>query len=370
VNNQHASTGRAAPVVSPPQWLVGLLLELGSLSLDFGRVDRITFHQDGTTPESDTDHTVMLGLVACAFAEHALPDLDRGLIAQYAFVHDLVEVYAGDTNTLRIDDAGRADKAAREADAAKRLRGKFVWLPWLPETLTAYEQLSTPEARYVKAMDKLLPKLTHLLNGMATLKAEDVSHVELARRYQEQAGELRSYAGDFPPLLALHKELVDTLLMLRSPLTEEEARQVWAAEIGPRVEGGWYFNSYCREPYTVLGIHLADEARKRIAWSDWAITVQFPSDGRVATHCTGWRTNDDRVIVKLHASSPADLPPGTPVLHIANPPQEGVVDRFDDTEGGVWIRWQFTGLDLVRYGELEKLTVLAPRGQSGRGAHG
>ena len=73
------------------------VIALGRLALRFGRVDRITYHDDGVTAESDTDHTVMLGLIACAFAAAHLPDLDVGLIAEFAPVHDLVEVYAGDT---------------------------------------------------------------------------------------------------------------------------------------------------------------------------------------------------------------------------------------------------------------------------------
>jgi hypothetical protein len=46
-------------------------------------------------PESDTDHTVMLALIACALAPIVDARLDVGLVAQYALVHDLVEAYAG-----------------------------------------------------------------------------------------------------------------------------------------------------------------------------------------------------------------------------------------------------------------------------------
>src|SRR5262249_25082573 len=152
------------------------VVELGRLALTFGRVDRKTCHEDGTTPESDTDHTVMLGLAACALARHVRADLDIGLVAQYALVHDLVEAYAGDTNTLRaLNDAGRADKAAREAAAYRRIAEQFATaLPWLPDTIAEYEQRTTPEARYVKALDKVVPKVTHILNRLATIRAQGV----------------------------------------------------------------------------------------------------------------------------------------------------------------------------------------------------
>ncbi len=51
---------------------VDAVVDLGRMALAFGRIDRITFYEDGGTPESDSDHTVMLGLVACAFAARHL----------------------------------------------------------------------------------------------------------------------------------------------------------------------------------------------------------------------------------------------------------------------------------------------------------
>jgi len=190
------------------------VIELGRLSLAFGRVDRITYHDDGVTPESDTDHTVMLGLVACSFAAANLPDLDVGLIAQYALVHDVVEVYAGDTPTLHeLTPYAKALKEDREAQAYHVLLARFSHvLPWLPETIADYERREIPEARYVKAMDKLLPKITHLLNGGLTLAQQGMNLLDLVRRYDSQLDELLTYAEDFPPLFELRAELVQLVL--------------------------------------------------------------------------------------------------------------------------------------------------------------
>lgn len=168
------------------------------------------------TAESDTDHTVMLGLVACALAAHVRADLDVGLVAQYALCHDLVEAYAGDTNTLRVlDGAGRADKARREAAAYRRIAAEFGdTLPWLPATIAEYERRATPEARYVKALDKLLPKVTHILNALATIHEQGMGVDELQARYTTQIEELRAYAADFPALLELCAELAARVLNL------------------------------------------------------------------------------------------------------------------------------------------------------------
>jgi putative hydrolase of HD superfamily len=185
-------------------------IRLGQLALAFGRVDRITYHPDGVTPESDTDHTVMLGLIACAIAEQVDPRLDVGLVAQMVLVHDLVEVYAGDTPTIRALDAdGRAAKEARERAALERITDEFMAVfPWLPSMIAAYESQRTREARYVKALDKATPKITHVLNGCATPIEQGLTHRELVDQHEAQLHVVSRYAGDMPALIDLLRDLM------------------------------------------------------------------------------------------------------------------------------------------------------------------
>ena len=187
------------------------VIRLGELAMKFGEVNRITLHPDGITPESDTTHTVMLGLVACAFAQKYLPQLDVGLVAQYALVHDLVEVYAGDTPTLRLlTPAQKAEKETREGEALRRLSREFVYgFPWLVATLHTYEASATPEARYVRTMDKVLPKITHMLNACAGLHENGITPEELDRRFRHQAADLaaRTAGDDFLPVFTLYDKL-------------------------------------------------------------------------------------------------------------------------------------------------------------------
>lgn len=158
------------PDITPD--VVQAIIDLGTFALAFGQIDRVTYYPDGTTPESDTDHTVMLGLIACAFAERFAPALDRGRIAQFALVHDLVEVYAGDTVMGRImSEEELRTKEEREHESLVRIRSEFdAQLPWLGETIDAYERRDTSEAKFVKTIDKVLPKITNILNGGVTMK--------------------------------------------------------------------------------------------------------------------------------------------------------------------------------------------------------
>ncbi len=185
--------------------LAGVVQHLGVLALNFGLVPRGTFHTDGVTPETDTTHTVMLGLVACALADH-IGGLDVGLTAQIALVHDLPEVYAGDTHTLRLLTAeAKAAKKAREHDASVRIaREVGGQLPWVPLAIAHYDGALSREAHFVWGVDKVLPKATSATNAGATLRVAGVGRAEMVARYAVQRAEMVARCGEWPLLIGLY----------------------------------------------------------------------------------------------------------------------------------------------------------------------
>lgn len=164
---------------------------LASFLLQFARVERVTLHPDGIRPETDSDHTIMLAVIACDLCP---PSLNRGVVAGFAIVHDLVETYAGDTQTLKIDAGQRMAKDAREAAAFARIREEFGPDSWMVKSIENYESQRSPEARYVKLLDKVLPKLTHTLNGCKAAKGITdyagfkVSHINQYRELSHKIG--------------------------------------------------------------------------------------------------------------------------------------------------------------------------------------
>ena len=190
------------------------LIRLGDLVMKFGQVDRVTMLPDGVTPESDTDHTVMLGITACAFAAALMPQLDLGKVAQYSLVHDFVEVYAGDTPSLGISLTDKGEKDRREHQAFLRIEREYSRsYPWLPETIKAYELLADREARFVKTMDKAMPKITHLLNKGAYFKRTGMTKAALAKLFDQQHKELSDgYGKDLDQLLSVLRLLMDRML--------------------------------------------------------------------------------------------------------------------------------------------------------------
>lgn len=187
------------------------LLEIGKLILAFSRVNRVTYHDDGVTPESDSDHTVMLSVAACALASKLYPTLDIGLIAQFAIVHDIVEAYALDTDAFMITDEGRKIKEEKEHQAFLRIQAQFKEIyPWLPDMIEKYEKLDTKEARFVKTVDKLMPKITFVLDGGASFKIRNIDEATMWSDYERRTKLVaEGYGKEFPEVLQLTHELME-----------------------------------------------------------------------------------------------------------------------------------------------------------------
>jgi putative hydrolase of HD superfamily len=190
-------------------------IELGKLALLFAHVNRATYHMDCTNQESDSDHTVMLALVACSFADVFYKDkLDNGKVAQFAIVHDLVEAYSGDTNSIGLTAETKKQKDEREHEALLRIKSEFDGVfPWISKTIEEYESLSSPEAKFVKLLDKAMPKIVNILSDGEGLKREKRTKEEMTTFFNEQFVSLsKEYGTLFPEAIAMTKILMDSML--------------------------------------------------------------------------------------------------------------------------------------------------------------
>lgn len=187
------------------------LVDIGELILKFAKVNRATFHEDGERYESDTDHTVMLSVCACALAERLYKDsLDIGLVAQFAIIHDLVEVHAGDTDSFGIDEKTKLDKDKREHASLLLIKDKFDTVyPWIGKTIEKYELLDTKEARFVKTLDKAMSKITHMLNNGAYFKKKGLTEEEMWRDYTTVVVTAEEkYGAEFKEITEMMRELM------------------------------------------------------------------------------------------------------------------------------------------------------------------
>jgi 5'-deoxynucleotidase YfbR-like HD superfamily hydrolase len=161
---------------------------MAGLSLLFGLITRATAHADGHTPESDTTHTHMLSMLVLEQAQ--AEGLDPLLCCALVQVHDLPELYAGDTDTaFGLTEGQRLDKQEREAAALDRLRVELAGTRVL-ELLELYERQDTREAQLVRLLDKITPKLTHMHNRLATIFNRGAGLAEIRASHRRQGAEL------------------------------------------------------------------------------------------------------------------------------------------------------------------------------------
>ena len=114
--------------------------------------------------ENDAEHSWSVAFLACTLAPHIDKSLDIGLVSQYAVIHDLVEVYAGDTSVWA-HDSELQTKESREQKALDELCEKNKHLPWVVNTVRNYEEQKDNESRYVRAIDKYIAMCMRFMDG-------------------------------------------------------------------------------------------------------------------------------------------------------------------------------------------------------------
>lgn len=140
---------------------------------------------DESRQETVAEHSWHFALTAATLLEYSnFPKIDILKVLKMALVHDLVEVYAGDT--FAYDEAGYADKEEREKEAADRIFGL------LPEEQAAefrglweeFEAMKTPEAVYAAAVDRLQPFINNYMTRGHTWRLHKVTSDKVYRRME------------------------------------------------------------------------------------------------------------------------------------------------------------------------------------------
>ncbi len=118
---------------------------------------RRTLLLDKSRRENDAEHSWHIAVMAMLFSEYAKEPVDIGRVVQMCVVHDLVEIYAGDT--FAFDVEGNLGKEEREKKAADRLfselpedQGKMIRDLW-----EEFDAMETSDAKYAACMDRLQP---------------------------------------------------------------------------------------------------------------------------------------------------------------------------------------------------------------------
>jgi putative hydrolases of HD superfamily len=182
------------------------LLDLQLFLLQFRAIERVSY-LPGRQPqrENDMEHSYTLA-VAAWFLAHYFPDLDRDKVIRYALAHDIVEVHAGDTYIFADDDS-IATKKERERAALERIKQDWPDFTELTQSMEAYEERSTPEAKFVYALDKIMPIMLNYLSQGHGWRKHNVTIDMLHQNKKDKVAlspEIQEYYNELLVLLRKH----------------------------------------------------------------------------------------------------------------------------------------------------------------------
>jgi putative hydrolase of HD superfamily len=122
-------------------------------------VERRNYLADGSRVENSAEHSWHAALMAHVCAAHCDEPVDVARAVLMLLIHDVVEVQAGDTYLYDVE--ARSEQAEKEQAAAEQLYGLLpkVQGQELLALWNEFEARATPEARYARAIDALLPLL-------------------------------------------------------------------------------------------------------------------------------------------------------------------------------------------------------------------
>jgi putative hydrolase of HD superfamily len=132
--------------------------------------------------EDDAQHSWHIAVMTMVLSDYSNEDIDVNKVIKMLLIHDLVELYAGDT--FCYDQEGNKDKREREVRAAEKIfgmlqpeKGKEFRSLW-----DEFEEMETPEALFAASMDRLQPMLNNYYNGGGTWKKHGVAQKDIYKR--------------------------------------------------------------------------------------------------------------------------------------------------------------------------------------------
>ncbi|MFN1618298.1 HD domain-containing protein [Vibrio rotiferianus] len=125
--------------------------------------------------ENSGEHSWHVALMAVLMQEHANAPVDIARVMKMLLIHDVVEIDAGDTFVY--DLAASKEQEEKELKAAERLfgmlpsdQGDELFALW-----KEFEAAQSDDAKYAKALDRLIPMLLNYHNDGQSWKEHGVT---------------------------------------------------------------------------------------------------------------------------------------------------------------------------------------------------
>jgi putative hydrolase of HD superfamily len=138
---------------------------------------------DNNRFENSAEHSWHISLTAQILHEYAIEKVNISRVMSMLLIHDIVEIDAGDMFAFS-DKEALAGQEAKEADAARRIFGLLPEQQFLSfkQLWFEFENAETIDAKFAKAMDRILPLLQNMRNEGGSWARNNVKKSQVIKR--------------------------------------------------------------------------------------------------------------------------------------------------------------------------------------------
>ena len=132
--------------------------------------------------ENSAEHSWQVMFLALVMANYADENVDIDKVLKMLLVHEIGEIDADDT--FFFDDAARADAKEKEFEAVERICGI---LPdeagtEILEIWKEFEFGDSPEAKYARAIDRMMPVLQNIFNNRQSWDENGIGKEQILKK--------------------------------------------------------------------------------------------------------------------------------------------------------------------------------------------
>jgi len=138
---------------------------------------------DNNRFENSAEHSWHISLTAQILHEYAVEQVNITRVMSMLLIHDIVEIDAGDMFAFS-DKKDLAEQEAKEAAAANRIFGLLPEKQFLnfKKLWFEFEKAETVDARFAKAIDRILPLLQNMRNEGGSWVKHGVKKSQVIKR--------------------------------------------------------------------------------------------------------------------------------------------------------------------------------------------
>jgi len=138
---------------------------------------------DNNRFENSAEHSWHISLTAQILHEYAVEKVNITRVMSMLLIHDIVEINAGDMFAFS-DQKVLAEQEAKEAAAANRIFGLLPEKQFLnfKKLWFEFEKAETVDARFAKAIDRILPLLQNMRNEGGSWVKHGVKKSQVIKR--------------------------------------------------------------------------------------------------------------------------------------------------------------------------------------------